>query len=75
MMLVLSGDSKLGRPMSALGHKRTSMHLDLMSALHPKADIAQRGDAAVLAPRTALALRLSGQILLDARLLDAKLCS
>jgi hypothetical protein len=35
----------------------------------------ERDNAAVLAPRTALAPKLSGQILRDARLLDVKLCS
>jgi hypothetical protein len=34
--------SKLGQPMSALGHKRTLHWSDLMSALPPKADIAWR---------------------------------
>jgi hypothetical protein len=31
--------SNIGRSMSALGHKRTRLHVRVMSALPPKADI------------------------------------
>jgi hypothetical protein len=39
-----AGGSSPQQPMSALGQKQTFERLDTMSALPPKADIAQRDD-------------------------------
>ena len=45
--------------MSALGQKRTSKHVWVMSALPPKADIAERGDHVRFVPKADIGARPS----------------
>jgi hypothetical protein len=54
--------SPQGRPMSAMGQKRTSDSRLLMSALPPKADIAERQFDVRFVPIADIALRLRAQL-------------
>jgi hypothetical protein len=49
-------DRKIGRRMSALGQKQTSRHLQPMSALPPKADIAERDRHVCFVPKADIKL-------------------
>jgi len=49
--------NKVEPPMSALGQKRTSRHLQPMSALPPKADITERGWYVRYVPKADISLK------------------
>src|SRR6516164_8476760 len=66
-MVILHG-TNFKPPMSALGHKRTSEHVRVMSALPPKADIVQHDPDVYFVPKADIAPGCGISLLLNSLL-------